>query len=229
MGIIMDSNIILKCENIKKTFINSENDKIEVLKDASLELIRGKIHILIGASGAGKSTLLHILGGLEKPDSGKILFNSNDISQFSNTQLDSFRNESLGFVFQYHHLIPEMNTVENTALPMMIKGLSQKKSTSRAKELLTQFNLGHRFNNKPAELSGGEQQRTAIARAIINDPELIFADEPTGNLDSVNSKNINDLFLELRDKYNKTFLIATHNPELVKIGDIVFEIKDGQL
>jgi lipoprotein-releasing system ATP-binding protein len=225
MGINME-NIVLSCKNIYKSYLQ-KNEKISVLKDISLDFKKEKIYILVGASGAGKSTLLHILGTIDKPDSGIIYFNNENISQLSDAKLNIFRNKHIGFIFQFHHLLPEFTSVENVAIPHMIMGEKPKVAFEKAKELLNELNLSHRFNNKPNELSGGEQQRVAIARAIINEPDIILADEPTGNLDSKNAEIINNLFIALNQKKKITLIIATHNPELMNIGHSVIEIKDG--
>jgi lipoprotein-releasing system ATP-binding protein len=221
--------IILKAENIYKSYENIKKEKLEVLKGISLEIIKEKITVIVGASGAGKSTLLHILSGLDRPDIGKVSISNNDISKFSDNQLANFRNKHIGFVFQFHHLLPEFSAAENVAIPYMINGVSLEKALAKSSELLKQIGLGERTNHKPAELSGGEQQRVAVARALINDPDIIFTDEPTGNLDSVNSEVLNNLFVELKNKYNKTFIVVTHNPELMKLADFIFEMKDGKI
>jgi lipoprotein-releasing system ATP-binding protein len=219
---------ILEAQNIFKSYNNDEK-KIEVLKSVSLKIKRGKISVIIGASGAGKSTLLHILSGLDRSDGGSVLYQGQNILELSSDKLSSFRNRHFGFVFQFHHLLPEFTAEENIAIPQMIAGVSLSEAKSKSNELLNTVGLSDRKTHKPAELSGGEQQRIAIARALANEPELIFADEPTGNLDSVNADALNKLFIELRDKFNKTFVIVTHNPELVKLADEVFEMKDGVL
>jgi lipoprotein-releasing system ATP-binding protein len=181
----------------------------------------------VGASGAGKSTLLHLLGGLDRPDDGKVFYEQKNIFDFDNEKLAKFRNENMGFVFQFHHLLPEFTAIENVAIPQMIKGISLKNSLEKSKKILDMVGLSDRADHKPAELSGGEQQRVAVARALANDPKIILADEPTGNLDSANSESIHKLLFELRDNFKKTFVIVTHNPALMKLADIIFEIKDG--
>ena len=175
----------------------------------------------------GKSTLLHLLGGLDRPDSGSVFYEQKNIFDFNNDKLAKFRNENMGFVFQFHHLLPEFTAIENVSIPQMIKGMNLKKALIHSKELLEVVGLSERTEHKPAELSGGEQQRVAIARALANDPKIIFADEPTGNLDSANSDSIHKLLFDLRDNFKKTFVIVTHNPELMKLADIILEIKDG--
>jgi lipoprotein-releasing system ATP-binding protein len=220
-------SVILSAKNIRKSFETTKKNKLEVLKSVSLEIEENKISVIVGASGAGKSTLLHLLGGLDKPDDGRIYYEGKNIFDFSTDKLARFRNQNMGFVFQFHHLLPEFTAIENIAIPQMINGKNLKISLSKARELLNIVGLSERENHKPAELSGGEQQRVAVARALANDPKIIFADEPTGNLDSVNSASIHKLLIELRDNFFKTFVIVTHNPELMKLADTVFEIKDG--
>ncbi len=185
--------------------------------------------MIVGASGAGKSTFLHLLGGLDRPDSGAVYFNDQNIFEFSDEKLAKFRNKNIGFVFQFHHLLPEFTALENVAIPQMINGTSLQSASKKAEELLESVGLGDRANHKPAELSGGEQQRVAVARALANDPSVIFADEPTGNLDSANSDSIHQILINLRDKFAKTFVIVTHNSGLVDLADKVFEMKDGNI
>ena len=220
---------LITANNLIKSYQNNKNVKLEVLKSVSLEIISKNISVIIGASGAGKSTLLHLLAGLDRPDAGNVLYNELDIFKFSDDKLANFRNKNVGLVFQFHHLLPEFTALENVAIPQMIEGKSLNEASKRAKELLEGVGLTERIDHKPAELSGGEQQRVAVARALANDPEIIFADEPTGNLDSANSDAIHNLIVELRDKYKKTFVIVTHNKGLVKLADKVFEMKDGKL
>ena len=223
----MSNSIILHTENLIKTYQSTKN-KLEVLKSISMDITEKKISVIIGASGAGKSTLLHLLGGLDRPDSGKIFFNNENIFDHNDDKLANFRNKNVGFVFQFHHLLPEFTALENVAIPQMISGKSFSVAVKRSKELIESVGLSNRANHKPAELSGGEQQRVAVARALANDPAIIFADEPTGNLDSANSEIINQIIVSLRDRLNKTFIIVTHNSELVKLADEVFEMKDGK-
>lgn len=222
-------NTILKAETIYKSFVKSKEQKLEILKGISLELEANKITEIVGASGAGKSTLLHILSGLDTPDSGKVEIEGTDIFKLSDEKLSKFRNKNIGFIFQFHHLLPEFTALENVSIPMMINGISLKNSLKKSEELLETVGLKERFEHKPAELSGGEAQRVAVARALANNPKIIFADEPTGNLDSNNSEMMHNLFVELKDKLGLTFLIVTHNPELVKLADKVLEMKDGKL
>ena len=207
--------------------MNNEKKIILDAKNICIQIEEGKLSVIVGASGAGKSTLLHILTGLDKPDSGSVNIFEKEITKLSDEKLSKFRNSTIGFVFQFHHLLPEFNAVENSAMPLLISGMDFNKAKTKAAELLCLVGLGERLSHKPSELSGGEQQRVAIARALAMDPKIIFADEPTGNLDSVNGEAIHKLFLDLRDKLGITFLMVSHNPSLIEIGDIVFEMKDG--
>ena len=218
---------ILSINNISKSYQSNKKKKLDVLTSVSLEIEDNKISVIVGASGAGKSTLLHIISGLDRPDEGKVFYEDQNIFGFSNEKLARFRNQNMGFVFQFHHLLPEFTAAENIAIPQMISGKNLKESILKANELLEIVGLSERHNHKPAELSGGEQQRIAVARALANDPKIIFADEPTGNLDSANSEVINKLLLDLRNNFKKTLVIVTHNPELMKLADVIFEIKDG--
>lgn len=220
-------SIILSSENINKSYQSTKKNKLEVLKSISFEIEANKISVIVGASGAGKSTLLHLLGGLDRPDSGKVFYEQKNIFDFNNDKLAKFRNENMGFVFQFHHLLPEFTAMENVSIPQMIKGISLKSASDNSLKLLEIVGLRDRAEHKPAELSGGEQQRVAVARALANNPKIIFADEPTGNLDSANSESIHKLLFDLRDNFKKTFVIVTHNPELMKLADVIFEIKDG--
>ena len=183
----------------------------------------------MGASGAGKSTLLHILSGLDVPDNGKVIIDNKNIFSLTESEITSFRNKSIGFIFQFHHLLPEFTAAENIAIAQMINGTPKKVAIQKSKELLEIIGLKDRADHQPAQLSGGEQQRVAIARALVNNPKIIFADEPTGNLDSVNSDIIHQLFIELKNKFGLTLLIVTHNPELVMLADNVLEMKDGRV
>ncbi len=214
--------MILEATNIHKKY-----GALEVLKGVSLQVRKGEIVSLVGPSGAGKSTLLHIVGTLDKPDLGEVKIEGNEVFKQSEKALSAFRNKSLGFIFQFHHLLPEFTAVENICIPAYIGGKSKRESESRAMELLTMLNLSHRANHKPSELSGGEQQRVAVARALINNPALIMADEPSGNLDTNNARDLHKLFFELRDKLNQTFVIVTHNEELADMADRKIQMKDG--
>lgn len=223
------NNSILSCKGISKSFRKSENVILEIVKDVDLQIEKNKITEIVGASGAGKSTLLHILGGIDKPDKGEVIIEEVNIYKLTDNKLSDFRNKNLGFVFQFHHLLPEFTANENVAIPAMINGQSKIKAIEEADILLSQLGLGERLEHKPAELSGGEQQRVAIARALINKPKIIFADEPTGNLDSKNSAIVHETFLKLKNDFNQTLLIVTHNKDLVELADTVFEMKDGKL
>mgnify|MGYP000126745270 CR=1 FL=1 len=220
-------NVILQGKNIFKSYKNNSNNVLEVLKDVNLSIEENKISIIVGSSGSGKSTLLHILSGLDNPDSGEVIFNGKNIHKLNSEELSYFRNQNIGFVFQFHHLLPEFTAVENVAIPFMVDGKKLKDALKKAEEVLILVGLEGRLNHKPAELSGGEQQRVAIARALINDPKIIFADEPTGNLDSKNSQSIHELFLKLKEELKKTFVIVTHNIQLIELADTIYEIKDG--
>ena len=221
--------IILEARNISKTFQKTKTQKLEVLKEIDLDIEEQKLTIIVGASGAGKSTLLHIVSGLDTTENGTVKIKGTDIASLKEDKLAKFRNEHIGFVFQFHHLLPEFTAVENIAIPQMVNGTSLKKASKKAEELLNLVGLIDRKDHKPAELSGGEQQRIAIARAMANDPDIIFADEPSGNLDSKNSEILHKLFIDLKEQRGVTFLMVTHNPELVALGDRVLEMKDGKI
>ncbi|NWF88276.1 MAG: ABC transporter ATP-binding protein [Ignavibacteriaceae bacterium] len=221
--------VILRVENLSKSFATTTGIDLKILKSISTEFVKGKITMIVGASGAGKSTFLHLLGGLDRPNDGKIFFKGENILDYSESQMTFFRNNNIGFVFQFHHLLPEFTAAENIAIPQMINGISLKNTSQRVMNLLEEVGLKDRKNHKPAELSGGEQQRIAVARALANNPQVILADEPTGNLDSVNSQIISNLIVQLNQKYGTTFIIATHNKELLNIADQVLEIKDGMI
>ena len=182
---------------------------------------------MVGPSGAGKSTLLHIMGTLDKPDAGKIFIEGKEVAMQNEKALSAFRNKSIGFIFQFHHLLPEFTALENVCIPAFIAGISKKQAAEKATELLELLKLGHRIDHKPTELSGGEQQRVAVARALINNPALIMADEPSGNLDTNNARDLHNLFFELRDRLNQTFIIVTHNEELANMADRTVHMKDG--
>ena len=202
---------------------------LQVLKGVDIEIKAAEIVSITGASGAGKSTLLHILGTLDNADSGSITMNNENISALKGKKLANFRNKNIGFIFQFHHLLPEFTAIENVCIPAWIGGKNRSVTEKKAKELLDQLGLSHRFGNKPSELSGGEQQRVAVARALINNPSIIMADEPTGNLDSANAYELHQLFIKLRDLYGQTFLIVTHNDALAKLSDRIIQMKDGRI
>jgi len=218
---------ILKAENIFKSYRTNKKVALEVLTGINISILPKKISVIVGASGAGKSTLLHLLGALDRPDSGKVIYNGKNIFKMSDDKLAKFRNKNIGFIFQFHHLLPEFTALENVSIPQMINGVPLNDANKISEQLLQSVGLSERINHKPAELSGGEQQRVAVARALANNPQIIFGDEPTGNLDSKNSEAIHQLILELRDKMNMTFVIVTHNANLVNLADKVYEIKDG--
>lgn len=202
---------------------------VQVLRGVDITIDKGEIVSIVGSSGAGKSTLLHILGTLDKADQGEVHMNDVAISSLQGKKMADFRNRHIGFVFQFHHLLPEFTALENVCIPGWIAGRKKKEVEERATELLNMLGLGQRIENKPNQLSGGEQQRVAVARALINNPDIVFADEPTGNLDSANANELHQLFLDLRNKFNQTFLIVTHNEELAKLGDRVLYMKDGKI
>jgi len=209
--------------------IHKSYGSLEVLKGIDLVINKGEIVSVVGASGAGKTTLLQIIGTLDKPTSGTILFDNQNIASLSEKQLAAFRNRNIGFVFQFHHLLPEFTALENLCIPAFIAGFSQKDATKRAKELLDFMHLADRAEHKPSALSGGEQQRIAVARALMNHPSVILADEPSGNLDSANAKELHKLFFTLRDEFNQTFVIVTHNQELADMSDRKLKMVDGQI
>lgn len=225
----MESKILIKAENIFKSFNTVKNKKLEVLKGINIEIPSNKISVIVGASGAGKSTLLHILSCLDEADSGSVFFDDEDISKMNQNKIAKFRNHNFGFVFQFHHLLPEFTALENVSLPLLIAKKNKAEAFLKSEKILSDLGLVDRLHHKPAELSGGEQQRVAVARALANNPQMIFADEPTGNLDTANSELLINLFIDLRDNFNKTLLIVTHNKDLMNIADFVFEMKDGKL
>nr|WP_262914607.1 ABC transporter ATP-binding protein [Pontibacter vulgaris] len=207
--------------------IHKKYGSLEVLKGIDLFIAAGEVVSIVGASGAGKSTLLHILGTLDTADSGEVLFDGKNIVKLNATELARFRNRHIGFIFQFHNLLPEFTALENACLPGFLAGRPEKEVRERAKELLHMLNLSHRLDHKPSELSGGEQQRTAVARALINSPRIIFADEPSGNLDSHNAQELHEIFFRLREEFNQTFVIVTHNQQLAAMADRTLEMKDG--
>ncbi len=200
---------------------------IQVLKGVNVEIKKGEVVSIVGPSGSGKSTLLHILGTLDKPDRGEVTMNGTRIESLTSKKLAAFRNTNIGFVFQFHHLLPEFSALENVSIPAWIAGRKKKEVEEQAKELLQILGVAHRLNNKPGELSGGEQQRVAVARALINQPSIVFADEPTGNLDTANARELHELIFDLRTKFSQTFLIVTHNDDLARLSDRVLQMKDG--
>ena len=214
---------------IQATGIQKSYGTLEVLKGISLHVAKQEIVSIVGASGAGKSTLLHIIGTLDKADSGQLIIDSTEVGKLNDTALAAFRNQKIGFVFQFHHLLPEFTAIENICIPAYIGGMGKKEATERAEQLLDYLNLTERKNHKPSELSGGEQQRVAVARALINRPAVVLADEPSGNLDSKSAQELHKLFFRLRDEMQQTFVIVTHNPELASMSDRTITIKDGRI
>ncbi|MBN1113626.1 MAG: ABC transporter ATP-binding protein [Bacteroidales bacterium] len=209
--------------------INKNYGELQVLKDVDLEITAGEVVTLVGTSGAGKTTLLQILGSLGSPNSGSVTIDGVDLFSLPEKALSRFRNTQIGFVFQFHQLLPEFTALENVCIPAWIGGADKKETEKRALELFKFLNISHRITHKPSELSGGEQQRVAVARALINNPKVVFADEPSGNLDSVNKKELHELFFKLRDQYGYTFVIVTHDFDLAKMSDRTLEMKDGRI
>ncbi len=214
--------ILIVAKNIHKAF-----GDVKILKGVDLKVKNGEIVSIIGSSGAGKTTLLQVLGTLTNADQGEVFYDNTNISKLSDKEIADFRNKNIGFIFQFHHLLPEFTALENVCMPAFIAGISKKKAEEKAKALLDRLGLTHRLNHKPNELSGGEQQRVATARALINSPKIIFADEPSGNLDSKNAKDLHQLFFDLRDEFKQTFVIVTHDQSLAKICDRSLEMNDG--
>jgi len=221
-------NKILVTENIYKTYQNGPQ-KVEVIKGIQLEVQTGEIVVIIGPSGVGKSTLLHLVGGLDKPTSGNVLIDGENIFAMNDYDLAVFRNKSIGFIFQFHHLLPEFTALENVIIPGMMHSKANSELEGNAKNMLNDVGLSERLHHKPSQLSGGEQQRVAVARALINNPRLVLADEPTGNLDKKNSEALYKLILSLNEKLNKTFIIVTHNEMMAKEASRVIELEDGKI
>ena len=215
---------MIRGENITKSFGN-----LQVLKGIDIQIPKGKVVSIVGASGAGKTTLLQILGTLSRPNSGKVYIDQKEVSSLGEKEISLFRNRNIGFVFQFHHLLPEFTALENVCIPAYINRVSKAKSEQKAKELLTFLGLADRMSHKPDELSGGEQQRVSVARALINDPMVIFADEPSGNLDSQNKQELHSLFFSLRDRFGQTFVIVTHDTHLADMSDIKYVMNDGKM
>jgi lipoprotein-releasing system ATP-binding protein len=224
LGLPERKSVMLSCKNITKQY-----GKLAVLKGVDLQINKGEIVSLVGSSGAGKSTLLHILGTLDEADTGQVWLNGEAITGFNAKQMAAFRNKHIGFVFQFHHLLPEFTAIENVCIPGWLGNRKKKEVEQRAGELLQLLGLAERIDHKPNALSGGEQQRVAVARALINNPSIILADEPTGNLDSANAKELHQLFFDLRRQFNQTFLIVTHNEELAAQCDRTIHMKDGRI
>jgi lipoprotein-releasing system ATP-binding protein len=209
--------------------IHKKYGAVEVLKGVDVEINKGEVVSIVGPSGSGKSTLLHILGTLDRADVGAVTMNNVSVHSLSGNKLAAFRNKHIGFVFQFHHLLPEFTALENVCIPGWLAGRKKTEVKEKAEALLNMLGLSHRMENKPNQLSGGEQQRVAVARALINNPDIVFADEPTGNLDSANAKELHQLFFDLRSTFNQTFLIVTHNEELAQLSDRVLYMKDGKI
>ena len=213
---------MIVAENLTKSY-----GDIKVLKGINLEIKKAEIVSIVGRSGAGKSTLLHILGTLDNPDSGRLIIKDTLVSSLQEKALSAFRNQHIGFVFQFHHLLAEFTAVENVCIPAYISGKTDRSTITRARELLDYLGLGHRIDHKPNQLSGGEAQRVAVARSLINSPDVVFADEPTGNLDKTSSDELHNLFIKLRNDFKQTFVIVTHNPDLAAMSDRKITIDDG--
>lgn len=215
---------MIELRNICKSY-----GSLAVLSDVSLTIGNNKIITIVGPSGAGKTTLLQIAGSLDRPDSGKVIYDGTDLSGLNDRRLSEFRNRNIGFIFQFHQLLPEFTAVENAAMPALIAGLPRRKAFDKASELLDMLGLGERLRHKPSEMSGGERQRTAVARALINDPRVVFADEPTGSLDSRNRDEIRSLMADLRQRLGQTFVIVTHDPSVSEIADRIIHMADGRI
>ena len=212
---------------IQATGIHKSYGSLEVLKGIDLHINKREIVSIVGASGAGKSTLLHIIGTLDKADRGQLLIDGTEVNKLNDSLLAAFRNQKIGFVFQFHHLLPEFTAIENICIPAYIAGIGKKEAMTKAEKLLEYLNLTARKDHKPSELSGGEQQRIAVARALVNEPAVVLADEPSGNLDSKSAQELHKLFFRLRDEMGQTFVIVTHNPDLAAMSDRTVTIKDG--
>ncbi len=220
---------MIRAEHVYKSFVDKNGEKLTILQGASFEVEKSSMVSIVGASGSGKSTLLHLLGGLDQPDSGTIWIENQTVSTLRGDTLAHFRNKKVGFVFQFHHLLPEFTALENVAMPAMISGTSQKIALNQARNYLDLVGLSHRLNHRPSELSGGEQQRVAIARALINEPAVLLADEPTGNLDLHNSSIILDLFFDVQQKTGVTMVLVTHDMNIAEKTNRVFELINGNL
>ncbi len=221
------NRVILEGIDIHKSF-QTGSERLEVLKGVNLRIYRGEMVAVVGASGVGKSTLLHILGALDRPNKGKVSLNSTDIFSMNERELAHFRNKTIGFVFQFHHLLPEFTALENVLMPKLIAGEEMKDVKKKGEEILAEVGLMERKDHRPGELSGGEQQRVAVARALINDPQILVADEPSGNLDKENKDNLHQLFTQLNEKRNQAIVLATHNQELAQRAKRIYRLKDGK-
>ncbi len=220
---------LLKAENLFKEYPTGKKETLQVLRGVDMDVSRGEIVVIIGPSGSGKSTLLHLLSGLDRPTQGRVYFEGEDLFALTEQSLASFRNSAMGFIFQFHHLLPEFSALENVAMPALIRGSRLEEVKPRAVGLLREVGLGERLQHRPNELSGGEQQRVAVARALMNDPNVVFADEPSGNLDEENGVKLHGLLVELAQDHQLTFVIATHNPDLTKRADRILKLSEGKL
>ena len=221
-----EDNILLKASDLTKTYFSTVGE-VQVLHGITMQIMTKEIVTIVGASGVGKSTLLNLLGALDKPTSGKIEIEGTDISDMDDSELSEFRNKTMGFIFQFHHLLPELSAAENVMLPALLRGDSKKRIMNRASGLLSDVGLSHRLHHKPSELSGGERQRVAVARSLMNEPKLILADEPAGNLDSGNAESLYELMWMLKEEREQTFVIVTHNEELARRADRTIRMEDG--
>ncbi len=226
---MMNNKILIEGKNLTKEYKISKDKYLRVLNEINIQIFESEIVSIVGPSGAGKSTLLHLLGTLDKPSSGEVYFENENVFSLNGDKLSKFRNSKIGFIFQFHHLLPEFSAIENVAIASMIGGKSYKEISGKAKLFLTDVGLANRLDHKPSELSGGEAQRVAIARALINSPKIILADEPTGNLDTQNSEDVMKLLFELREKYKQTFVIVTHNEKFAGMTDRTLKMLDGKI
>lgn len=224
----MSNEVLISVQNLEKSF-KTGKVTLNVLKKLNFGIIRGEMIAIMGPSGVGKSTLLHLMGALDRPSKGKIFFNNINLFEMNDSQLANFRNRNIGFIFQFHHLLPEFTAEENVMMPLLIKGVKKKEAVEKANSILTEFGLSDRRNHKAGELSGGEQQRVAVARALANDPEVILADEPTGNLDQKTGEKVHHLLKELKESKNKTLVVVTHNKQLANDMDRVLLMEDGKI